>query len=212
MKKPFITLTGVDESTDMEAVAHLDAEIGFLYSAFRTDQSDMRYPSWNFIERYARQVPRAALHICGRDALGQLQRQEFDVSSFGRIQLNGFVRCLEVEEICAIYPQHVIITQWRGHHTAHTLDVKALNHVLLVDRSGGRGISPDEWEAPPPPKHAGFAGGLGPDNLAKELARIRQVAREGWWVDMEGKLRNTVDLFDVERARKCCDIFHAATS
>lgn len=33
------------------------------------------------------------------------------------------------------------------------------------------------------------SGGLGPDNLAEELARIANFAREPWWLDMETKLR-----------------------
>ena len=53
----------------------------------------------------------------------------------------------------------------------------------------------------------GYAGGLGPDNLAVELASIKAVASSGWWVDMESKLRDEHDKFDVGRAEQCAAIF-----
>ena len=55
-------------------------------------------------------------------------------------------------------------------------------------------------------KAVGFAGGLGPDNLARELRKIADIARAGWWADMEGKLR-VDDWFSVERAAECAAIF-----
>jgi phosphoribosylanthranilate isomerase len=83
--------------------------------------------------------------------------------------------------------------------------VKATNHCILIDDSGGRGISPSIWSAPHTSKQIGFAGGLGLDNLAGELEKIHAVAGTGSWVDMEGKLR-THDLFDLDKAEACINI------
>jgi len=78
------------------------------------------------------------------------------------------------------------------------------NHAILFDASGGHGVSPEYWPAHLPDKSCGYAGGLGPDNLARELPRIQEAAGQGpYWIDMEGKLRNEADRFDLARARLC---------
>jgi len=127
------------------------------------------------------------------------------VSGFQRIQVNGLLEIPDVRHLCRLYPRHTIITQ----HTPknrYLMAVNAENHVLLVDGSGGRGISPESWRQPDTAKVVGFAGGLGPDNLADELQTISRIARPGWWVDMEGKLR-VDDWFSLELAGQCCAQF-----
>jgi len=53
----------------------------------------------------------------------------------------------------------------------------------------------------------GYAGGLGPDNLKKELAKIHRLAgSRAYWVDMETKLRTDDDAFDLAAARRCLEI------
>lgn len=133
---------------------------------------------------------------------------KLQVDDFRRIQVNGRVEAAEAEMLCALYPRHIILTQ---HHlgSAHLLDVPSKNHALLIDASGGRGESPETWIQPITEKAVGFAGGLGPANLASELQTIREISRAGWWVDMEGKLR-VEDWFSVERAQECAAIFAAA--
>ena len=79
------------------------------------------------------------------------------------------------------------------------------NHALLVDGSGGRGVSPESWARPETYKQVGFAGEMGPENLALELPRIALVAASESWVDMEGKLR-PADWFDIGVARECVSL------
>ena len=200
-----ITLTGADEFTDVDALLKLDAEIGLLYSA--TPEGRNRYPRLEWIRDTSLELRRAALHVCGRAARTMLTEGKIPVSGFQRIQVNGGILSLEAERLCAMYPRHTIITQ---HHTynAHLLAVRSPNHAVLLDTSGGRGISPSAWKQPATEKVVGFAGGLGPDNLAQELRTIREIARPGWWVDMEGKLRVN-DVFSVELAEQCIAAFRA---
>ena len=72
----------------------------------------------------------------------------------------------------------------------------------LFDASGGRGLEPLEW-----PKHlqdwtCGYAGGLGPGNLRRELPRIAAAAGPfPYWIDMESKLRDDEDRFWIGLAR-----------
>lgn len=202
MKTLPITVTGADERTDVGELKKLNAEIGFLYTA--TPEGRNRYPRLGWIVETANQLERASLHICGRGARAALMAGEIPVYGFQRIQVNGAILAVEVERLCAQYPRHTIITQHRT-DTAHLLFVGTLNHAVLIDASGGRGISPEKWSSPTTAKYVGFAGGLGPDNLADELASMAAVSRPGWWVDMEGKLR-VDDWFSVERAAQCVEL------
>lgn len=209
MNNMSITLTGVDERTPIEALT-LDAEIGILYSA--TPEGRNRYPSYDWIKRNAGFFRRAALHICGSNARLALLAGRLDLilTNFQRVQVNGHVETREVEQLCHDHPELQFITQHNERNT-HLLEFKAPNHQLLVDASGGRGISPERWKRPDTDKVVGFAGGLGPDNLADQLEVIRGLAAgERSWVDMEGKLRID-DWFSVTTARKAVEIFKEKT-
>ena len=75
---------------------------------------------------------------------------------------------------------------------------------MLFDASRGCGIERSDWPVPLPGTHCGYAGGLGPDNLATQLTRIQAAAGDyAYWIDMEGKLRTPEDLFDIGRAEAC---------
>lgn len=203
----FITVTGADESTDIDALCELDAEIGLLYSA--TPEGRKRYPSWDWLVSAAKRISRLSVHICGSTARQQLANVQLEalISRAQRIQVNGRLTKAEVETLCGLYPGHTIITQ---HHPSN-VDLTAIdfaNHALLQDSSGGRGLAARDWLPSPADKPFGYAGGLGPENLAAELVRIRMVAKDGWWCDMEASLRIN-DVFSVDRARAAIDIFHA---
>lgn len=202
--KTFITVTGADERTDVAALAKLDAEIGLLYTASPDGRN--RYPRWEWILEASLGLARASLHICGGRAREQLMQGSLPVNAFQRIQVNGTLENRELRRICDLYPWHKIITQ-HVPSNRYLIPVDRENHVLLVDSSGGRGLSPEQWQSPVTDKAVGFAGGLGPDNLSDELTKIAAIARPGWWVDMEGQLRAD-DWFSIERAAECVEIFH----
>ena len=199
---PFITVTGADEQTDVGALQELDAEIGLLYST--TPEGRNRFPGKAWIMAAAGKLPRVAIHVCGGPARAELLSGRLDdlVEHAQRIQINGILPLS-----CARYPEKTIITQHKREND-DLLAVSAPNHALLIDASGGRGISPETWHRPTDTsKQVGYAGGLGPDNIVGELERIRPVAQGRWLVDMEGKLRVN-DWFCVELARECVWLFH----
>jgi phosphoribosylanthranilate isomerase len=202
----FITVTGADEQTDIAALSELDAEIGLLYSAMPEGRN--RYPSWEWLVGAAKQIPRLSIHVCGSAARRQLASVQLEalISRARRVQVNGRVSITELESLCALYPNHTIITQYKTGN-AELVELQLDNHAMLQDSSGGRGISASRWNAPPNLKAFGFAGGLGPENLPVELQRICAVASKGWWVDMEQSLR-VDDMFSVERARAAVAAFH----
>lgn len=211
MKVERITLTGVDEHTDVGALMalvqqHPALEVGLLYTA--NPEGRNRYPSKPWIESVARILEgRCALHVCGGTARRQLQSGDLGsiIQFTARVQVNGTLSVEEAESLVHKVP--TLITQHNAHNQA-LLNVQARNHAILIDASGGRGLSPDEWLVPDTPKAVGFAGGLGPDNLQAEIRRIAPLARDGAWLDMEGRLRMD-DWFSVDLAKACLMIFNA---
>ncbi len=196
-----VTLTGVDAKTDIDALP-TGCEIGVLYT--ETPEGRNRYPERAELLRMLRDLRGrnpVALHVCGHAARLRLQYEQIPelIECIARIQVNGVLREAFVEGICRQYPNCEIITQ----HTPANyglLLVATENHSVLVDRSGGRGISPASWERPITGKSVGFAGGLGPLNLCNELPRIQAVAAGHWWIDLESKLRDDDDWFDPAKA------------
>jgi len=212
------TLTGADDTTDIDALwetanAFPIVEWGILYS--ETQRGNGRYPSEAWLERLVSRarpggdVPNLALHVCGRavrDLIAGVGPVVDTARHFGRIQVNFRAENFEIEAIREMVRRHAgqtIITQ----HNAANLDLwRALqaesNHVVLFDASGGRGLARTDWPAPLPAVSCGYAGGLGPDNIADALFAIQRAAGVSpYWVDMEGKLRTADDRFDLNLAQ-----------
>ena len=78
----------------------------------------------------------------------------------------------------------------------------------LFDASGGQGLFPAKW---PDAREVhgmkvGYAGGLGPLNIAAQLPLIDAAAAgKTFWVDMESGLRNRLDRFDLALASNVLD-------
>lgn len=223
------TLTGVDEPTDLSRLAELSAEFpfaewGLLYSPTRQGQPG-RYPSVGTLLRAFRELPshvRVALHICGRGVQDLLDEEPVVhelvmavARRQGRIQLNFNQRRnqLHLDGLRKWMDKHDGITVITQHNEANAAVHGAFreqgNHAVLFDASGGQGLSPEGWQEPLPGTPCGYAGGLGPNNLRRELDRISAVASgHVVWVDMEGKLRTTDpagigDWFDLGRCEAC---------
>jgi len=97
-----------------------------------------------------------------------------------------------------------------------------IDAVALFDISGGAGILPREWPAPqylhidPGPhgegvesyRYHGYAGGLGPDNLAEQIPLIAKASKGcRFWIDMETRVRSEDDRqFDLAKVRRCLEI------
>lgn len=190
-----ITLTGIDEYTDLDELRALysdDVEFAVLYSAdpqaARKKRGDCRYPNHEIIWNHVTSLEGIAVHICGSEAKKQLLEGELDSLLFyaGRIQINGEYSEEELKDILFRYRDHFIVTQF----PKVPFKTNQPNHMCLVDGSGGNGVKPSSWKNDTGwVAHVGFAGGLGPSNLAKELPKILKVAPSYWWVDMESSLR-----------------------
>uniref|UniRef100_A0A7S0LTR1 Phosphoribosylanthranilate isomerase n=1 Tax=Cryptomonas curvata TaxID=233186 RepID=A0A7S0LTR1_9CRYP len=83
------------------------------------------------------------------------------------------------------------------------------NVSFLFDESKGRGTVLTEYPPPPPQGvRFGYTGGLGPDNLKRQLELMASAgAGREIWVDMESSMRTRLadggDVFDVAKAVRC---------
>ena len=220
MPMAICTMTGASDSNDLSSLFRLSdafpfVEWGVLYSESQAGQGG-RYPSFDWITRFIEQkqaasVPaKSALHVCGgavRDLIEGKGRVIEIADHFDRIQVNFRSPDFDIEAIRAMIrsrPKQTIITQHNEanfHLWAFLYGVP--NHAVLFDTSGGRGVECAEWLNPLPGKRCGYAGGLGPDNVFSELPKILEAADgEEFWIDMEGKLRDADDQFDLDRVKK----------
>jgi hypothetical protein len=230
------TLTGIDQRVQIDTLYEISrhypfVEFGVLYSTSQAGTG--RYPSLEWIELVANTLrrtpgPRAALHVCGR-AVADLIEGRGHVSqlvhAFGRIQLNFAAKRYSTEDIRSLLKRHpntVFITQYAHDKADLWKDLLDLsNHAVLFDASCGQGITPAQWPAPLDAVTegltalsrnpvCGYAGGLGPDNLAQHLPAIAKVSADlPIWLDMESKLRLD-DKFDLTTALKCLYIVERA--
>lgn len=234
---PYCTLTGIDDSIPLDYLWSLAREYpfvewGILYS--HNNAGSGRYMSLSRIDELAKRMlhcspPNFALHICGRAVREFLDPAHTDVKrvagAFGRVQLNFRYQPEDLDMIriaIASRAAQNVITQ---HNAANAPLWRSLsdlsNHAVLFDQSGGRGQTPAEWPEPLDITRerlpfgasnpvCGYAGGLGPDNLSEMLPRIHAAAgNKPYWIDMESKLRDHADRFDLSKARRCLEIAHA---
>jgi hypothetical protein len=227
------SLTGIDEATPLVELAVVSdmypyAEWGFLYSPARQGTPG-RYPSLARIQRAFRELPpyvRVALHVCGpgtrqlldgESVLGGLIEQVR--ARGGRVQLNfdateRNVDLGQLRQFMLARSDLVFITQ-QSENDKPVIQALAgvANHAILFDSSSGRGISPPAWQPAAESVLCGYAGGLGPENLAQQLPRIYDAAGKAeFWIAMEGRLRDEHDRFSMTLARKCLEIVSAEAS
>lgn len=199
------TLTGVDERTSFEWVLDMAgrypvAEFGILLSLTPEDK-DARYSDIDFIMDFGDQMQRfavnTALHICGSAVnhfVGGGDTVQSIASRFGRVQLNFSLKrspfTLDELDRAINSFSRPVITQHFEANSEVTTGVTAVNHHVLFDASGGRGIHSTEFPERIAGKYYGYAGGFGPNTIEEDIERAAQsAAGMPFWVDMESKLR-----------------------
>jgi hypothetical protein len=206
-------------------------EWGILFSGRRLGLP--RYPSRAWLSELGKlmwHVPmKLSAHLCGRWVRDLVTGAKFtwrdehklEYDHFQRVQLNfhgefhrrgsGFETILSDESPRAEGhgmgardgKQFILQCDGVNDHAAEEI-VPWCNAVPLFDRSGGAGVLPKEWPKAWPGVYCGYAGGLGPDNLAEQLDRIELAAGgEHVWIDMERRVRSEDDSrFDLEKVRR----------
>ena len=210
-----ITFTGLDERSDTHRICQLGrrwpkAEFAVL-SGSETGRSP-RFPTNEWIDAWRRKAEEAtlqtAIHLCGRtrrDALAGDEAALARCAGFGRIQLNmpEAERRVQAEAILRFQRRTgrpVVIQHTGAWENAVCSNEPGIEH--LFDRSGGQGTAGiDEWPAPRQGKRCGYAGGIGPGNIAEALAFSARHENARIWLDMESKIRrdNWLDANSIEK-------------
>ncbi len=106
-------------------------------------------------------------------------------------------------------PGKEFIFQWDGvnDHMAHAAHAYGVKTAALFDTSGGAGILPADWPEPTKQFWCGYAGGLGPDNVAEQVEKINQTCNGLFWIDMERRVRTDDDsALDMAKVRKVLEL------
>jgi hypothetical protein len=204
MKPEFVTFTGADNWTDVAGMKRLagryPVEWGILFSPTQQCIAP-RYPGERKIYEICDEGLRLSAHLCGRYAReivehGRPRGFRPPPMRFKRIQVNHTEP--DAYNIGAYAERYVArgIAQCRGDAFP-----EPDNCAWLFDRSGGKGLAPASWPPHPGGRLVGYAGGIGPDNVAEI---IEQIGAEGrYWLDMESGVR-TDDRFDLALCERVC--------
>lgn len=211
-----VTLTGADDSVEPERLLELSERFPFVEWGILIGSQDAhsRFPSFRWLARLRDAITendatvKLSLHICGNPLRAMLSNGEWaaphsvlDELIWGRSQLNfhGVAIDLRQAHNCASAMLHdwiaeEIIVQLDGENDwfVDALKAEGFPRVSgLYDRSHGGGVVPSRWPAPNVHWEVGYAGGLGPENVGRELQRIADAAGgHRFWIDMETKLFN----------------------
>ena len=238
MKLKYVTLTGADDKTSASRMAALSAKYPYVEWAILFSQAKSgvpRYPSNDWIQKSLPILGGCNLsaHLCGKwvaDVMdGRFTFMDEDdgllSDNFRRFQLNLAGQKLKDVLLwktklwdCDLHShtnQIILGGPYQKTGLALPVDSYFLYEVVpLFDSSGGRGIMTDTWPAVPvsegTPLFCGYAGGLGPDNLEEQLKKIEDVVGDNTiWIDMESRIRNEQDEFDLALCEKVLEIAKA---
>lgn len=223
-----VTITGADDSIPPEDLVSIQEKYPFVEWGILLSQKQMgnkRFPSLKWLkwlnELYDINDLKLSGHLCGkfvRDlALGNNTFKDMYPelwNIFDRIQLNFHAEFTPYNDkfidIIAKEKEKKFIIQMDGVNNVmlHELLYFGGNVQALFDVSGGTGVVPAVWPKPISGVFCGYAGGLGPNNLAEQLEKINELVGEASiWVDMETKVRSNDDkLFDLYKVNTCLEI------
>ena len=234
MKLDRVTITGADESIEPKHLEEISTEYpfvewGILISSKRTPVGYPRFPSWKWLggirdlmtlhtDANKKNDIRWSAHLCGDIVRTLATKAEWAfplslLDGFQRIQLNFHGEELKFDnffpEMLMFHEKQFILQMDNvNDHILPIVRKRNIDAVPLFDGSHGAGILPGSWPKPIEGIYNGYAGGLGPNNLKKQMDKIAEAAGDAHiWIDMETKIRSDNDkLFDLDKVTQCLDI------
>lgn len=219
MKLQYCSITGADDAVNITDLLDIAAQYPFVEWAILllpAKAGTPRFPTRGWIDRFAKAAAEknlnTAMHLCDEALLGFVAGDADTLAAiqgFKRIQLNLKFGDVEgkysetdlVARVQSMPEKQFIIQYGKDKQSLLPLLKDTPNHAVLFDESAGRGINPDTWDAPLAGHFCGYAGGLNPDNLTRNLETIAKVADgHTTWIDMETGVR-TNDVFDLEKVK-----------
>ena len=223
-----VTFTGIDEHTDIKRLVKIQekypyAEFGILLS-YDWQENGCRFPDPLFLKELPRHKLNLSAHFCGRTAIDLVhgKRTKIDnllnnsIRLFHRCQLNvkadGLFSDLRRLKPIAFIDEVIIQMQ-----TTELLELflygQTPRHTsYLLDASGGMGLDTPIRVVTSPGVHIGYAGGIGPENVALKFRYLlKYPSPEKFWIDMETRVRTVTadgewfDLDKVEQVLEICD-------
>lgn len=212
-----ITITGVDERTDLHQLKALSrqffkVEWGFLYSSTRSVKEPRYMETKKMLESAAwlhGSGCKTSLHLCGHAVNDFINFPEFSINlkHFDRVQLNfnsskSKIKLSDLATAMQTWPEIQFIIQYNrnNEYTVQALyDIP--NLAILCDSSGGRGIEITNFKKPLAGVFTGYAGGIGPGNIRKVKSKIANLGPGVCWIDMESNVR-TNDWLDLDKVTK----------
>jgi hypothetical protein len=219
-----VTFAGLDETADLEKLK----EIRSLYFtvewgvrlAVEHQGREAGFPSIDWICKLAPELNLAA-QLWGKSASDFLQGDDAELATcygvcwpqFRRIQIDSPSRMDAVDLpklIRLIEKNHekqiVLRVRDQSLDLADALVVQGISCATLFDQAEAQEPTQKKW-----PRGVnrfagcGYAGGLGPDNIYKQLSPILSAAQsaERWWVEIDSSLRTTDEERDVFSLARC---------
>lgn len=209
MQKPeFVTITGIDERTDLDRVAELSdrypIEWGVLFHPKNQGKVN-RYPRLALAYLAARLLrdssARTSAHVCGVYAAKIVEGidPDLDLHNFGRIQVNTSVP--NIDNIAA-YADRLGVRAIVQHRTLRFPEDDRV--TWLYDCSGGRGETAAKWPLHPDDGQLyGYAGGLTPSNIKAMNEMVE--ANGPYYLDLESGARSSDDWLDLDKCQRICE-------
>lgn len=225
MSLKIVTFTGADDMTSIETMLAISEEHAFVeWGILLPHIGKPRFPSRAWVQRLigaqvlAPHSMLIAAHVCPpltAELIGGTKTiMDIVGSGFMRIQVNTHAEhyvwpdtWLErfAQDIDRDYVLQLDgVTGSEAYQHARDEGVEEI--LGLHDLSHGKGVLNPAWPASNGEQLIGYAGGLGPENLAEQLPRIAAAAGAAdFWIDMETHIR-TGSHFDLEKVKDCIRI------
>jgi hypothetical protein len=224
-----VTITGADDNTPVSALLDLSVEFPFVEWGIlvsRRQEGGFRFPSRKWCSAFARiseQTVPVSMHVCG-EWVRQLLRGKLDWDALpeirivaDRVQINTHaeehISTVAAFDWMAVRNNKQFIIQLDGvnDHLFDAALARNLDVTGLFDCSHGAGVLPTEWPAPRYQSvYHGYAGGLGPENVRDQIYKIGKAhdraLKGGWWIDMEGRVRDDSERLDLRKVRQVLEI------